>query len=137
MTAKGHRHHEVKDIKSKLVKKEETVVRNEGQAPQIPASIFSSGGHGVADYVKDRIADLCFAALIILLIVLYANARAGLDPFGSGTPLDEESVVKKAFATALAVVLGSLGRRSQAAAELVQRTIEVAITLKDMARGHQ
>ena len=104
--------------------------------PEIPDDVFSSGGTGYADVLKDRFADFCFALLVVLLVAGYICMRLEIDPLSTGQTLDEHPVAKKALAAALAVVLGSLARKSPCASELMDRTMGMAITLKDMARGH-
>lgn len=108
---------------------------SKSQLPQIPDMMYSSGGNSFADSLKDRVADMCFAILIILLVSGYVCARMGLDPLDAGETLDEHPIMKKAMATTLALVLGAVARRSQVAADLVDRTIGMAIQMKDMASG--
>jgi hypothetical protein len=132
-----HRHTRVEDEEDVTESKSKTVSKIEPKSkkhlPEIPDIVYSSGGNTFADHLRDRVADLCFGLLIILLVTGYVCVRLGLDPLDAGETLDSHPVMTKALATLLAIVLGAVSRRSPVASGLLDKTIGLAMELKNLA----
>lgn len=107
-----------------------------GGLPQPPEIVFSSGGTGWEDVLRDRFVDLCFGGFLLFLIIMYVYSRAGYDPMIDAKLMEQHPMVKTGIAMLMSLILGTVSRRcGPAVKDLFDKTFGMVFGLMAMSRS--